>query len=952
MSSVLYRLGLWVAQHRAVVILAWIAGLVVAGLLALGLGGKTDDTFKIPGSPSQVALDQLKHTFPATAGSSAQIVVRRTDGSVSTPEVSKPVAAALPKIDAIGQVATILSPYDDRLKGQIADSDRALVINVPLTADSLNVTEDTRTQIRGEADRLQRALPAGTDVFVGGPAFNNVLPKLSLIEALGLVVALFALLALFRSLLASILPLLTALIGVGVAMALIYAMASVTTVSSTAPMLALMLGLAVAIDYALLILSRHRDQLRAGHGVVDSVARSVATAGSAVVFAGLTVIIALLGLGVVRIPFLTMMGVGAALAVAVALGVALTLLPAALALAGERLRPRSAAVGPPPREGTGPQNDHEGHPTPDHLTPDHHTQENDEVAVYGVPSAPGAGFFAGWARAVTRRPWISIGAVALAVLAMAWPGMPALHLPDNGAAPKTSSARQTYDVINEEFGPGYNGPLIVTADIVANTDPLGVMRKLSDDVSAMPGVKLVALSTPNERADTGILQVVPTTGPHDPATADLVERLRGEADTWVDRYGVRTAVTGFTAVAIDVSSQLAASLVPFGVVVVGLCLVLLTLVFRSIAVPIKATLGYLFSLAAAFGLTALVFDKGVGASFFAVQQTGGVISFLPIILMGVLFGLAMDYEVFLVSRMSEEYVHGADAHTAIIKGFTASAPVVTAAAVIMVSVFAAFVPAENANIKPIAFSLAVGVFVDAFIVRMVLVPAVMELLGDRAWWLPQSWAKRLPSLDIEGERVVHELDLANWPAPGSPETVSVAHLQALGRAGTVIAELDDLHLVPGQVGILGASAPAGCALAYALSGRHSLLSGDAKVAGLVLPQRARTVRRQVALVDYAEPGALELTESAVADAVPVLVLCHPEEVHDPGAQDRLRDAFATYLTDGTIVAVSRYPQVVASLFPDSAVTVVEDGVRARHPDEPDALGEVRATARVDTEVMS
>ncbi len=910
-SSVLYRLGQWVCSRRRLVVILWLAALVVAGGAAVSLNGKTDDAFSIPGSQSQQALDQLKRTFPASAGSSGQLLVTVPQGErVDTPSVKQVVADAIVRLNRIDQVAIVVSPYNAIVTGQIADSGRAVIVTIPLDVDTLSVTEQTRTDIRTVATKAQQALPTGSTVDVGGAAFANPIPALSLLEALGLVVALLTLLALFRSLLASMLPLLTAIVGLGVALSLILAAAAVTTVSSTAPMLALMLGLAVGIDYALLILSRHRDQLATGMAVPESVARATATAGSAVVFAGLTVIIAVLGLAIVRIPFLTVMGIGAAVAVAVALAVAVTLLPATLSMAGERLRPR-------------PRQPRRGNPTPSrpHVFNDlAHT----------------------WVTKVTRHPWVAMLGVLAIVALLAWPAASLrLVLPDNGAQPMGTPSRVTYDKIAQEFGPGYNGPLIVTADILSSRDPLGVMKGLRTDIEALDGVKLVALSTPNETADTGIVQVIPDSSPQSEETKALVERMRDQRDTWAKRYGVDTAVTGFTAVGIDVSAQLAGSLVPFGVVVVGLSLLLLTLVFRSIAVPIKATLGYILSIGAAFGATSMVFTHGWLADVFRVQQVGGVISFLPVLLMGLLFGLAMDYEVFIVSRIAEEYAHTGDPDEAIVAGFTASAPVVTAAAIIMLSVFAAFIPADNANLKPIAFALTVGVAVDAFLVRMTLVPAVLKLLGRRAWWLPDWLDRRLPRLDIEGEGVVRELRLADWPEPESEHLVASGDVRVFGRAGALLATLPDLRLRPGRVVAIQSALPEGTATAYALSGRVTSLTGDLKVTGLVLPERARSVRRHVALIGCqsdAEEVVAEL-QSAVHDRAPLVVLDQLDLLVTPAARAAVRDLLAAHLQrGGAVVAICHDATSFSDLVDPRLVEVT-----GRPPHDPPRPDRPRAT---------
>lgn len=930
MSSVLYRLGRWVVRHPRLVVYFWLAALITAGGAAVGLNGKTDDAFTIPGTQSQRALDQLKRTFPGAAGTSADLLITLPQGQrVDSSVVKQAVSDSIIRLQRIDQVATVLSPYDAMVKGQIADSGRSILVTVPLRVETLDVAESTRDGIRAVAAKAERALPAGSSVDVGGEAFATPIPSLSLLESLGLVIALFTLLALFRSLLASVLPLLTALVGIGVAISLVMASAAVATVSSTAPMLAVMLGLAVGIDYALLIVSRHRDQLATGMAARESVARAAATAGSAVVFAGLTVIIAVLGLGIVGIPFLTVMGVGAAVAVGVALAVALTLLPAVLALVGERLRPKARVRRQLGRAGKFGRFGKAG------------KAAEVSAADDGGPAGPAAeqhDLFSdianSWVIRVTRHPWAAIAGVLAVVALLAWPA-PSLRLalPDNGAQPKGTASRTTYDKIAEHFGPGFNGPLVVTADIVGSHDPLGVMNGLRADLESLPGVKLVALATPNETADTGVVQVIPDSAPQSHDTKDLVQRIRDQAPTWQARYGVATAVTGFTAVGIDVSSQLGASLLPFGVVVVGLSLLLLTLVFRSIAVPIKATLGYVLSIGAAFGATSLVFTHGWLAEVFRVQQVGSVISFLPVLLMGLLFGLAMDYEVFIVSRIAEEYAHTKNADQAIIRGFTASAPVVTAAAIIMLSVFAAFVPADNADLKPIAFALAVGVAVDAFAVRMTLVPAVLKLLGDRAWWVPGWLDRRLPRLDVEGEGVVRELRLADWPEPGPGYVLAARDVQVLGPGGVLLGRLPDIALRRGRVVALQVPFPEGTAYAYALSGRLTSLTGDLKVAGLVLPERTRTVRRRVALIACEASAERVLAELrwAVADEVPLIVLDELDLFVAPWARDAARDLLAAWLGGGgAAVATCHDPAAIADLFDPAVLDVAW---RTQH-DEP------------------
>lgn len=359
------------------------------------------------------------------------------------------------------------------------------------------------------------------------------------------------------------------------------------------------------------------------------------------------------------------------------------------------------------------------------------------------------------------------------------------------------------------------------------------------DILGLPGVAEVPLAVPNRNADTALVQVIPETGPDDPATARLVEDLRALAPEWEGRYGVETAITGYTAASIDISARLAAALLPFGVFVVGLTLVLLLLVFRSIPVSVKTAASYLLSVGGAFGATALVFNQGWFMEVVNLRETAPVISFLPIILMGILFGLSMDYEMFLSSRMREEWVHG-NRTTWIEEGFAHSAKVVVAAALIMISVFAFFVPFGEGVIKPIAFGLAVGVAIDAFLVRMTLGPAIMRLLGRHAWWLPRWLDARLPELDVEGEAILHQLRLATWPFPGATHAIHGEGLGVVARGRELFAGVE-VDLQPGEAMVVTGEATARRALLLALTGRLRLTAGDLKVLGLALPEQAGDV---------------------------------------------------------------------------------------------------------------
>ena len=912
MSSFLYGLGRSAYRHRVRVLLVWLAVLAVLGSASVAVSKGFDENFSLPGTESQTALDSLNRTFPQAGGTTAQVVVVPRDGeSVRSSVAKKAIDASAERLRDVSQVDTVSGPFDQYAKGQVSDDDSAAIINVTFAVPAVDIGEATFDELQQQRAELQTALP-GSEVSVGGDAYTGGTPGVSWVEGIGVLVALIVLWLTLGSLRAAGMPLLTALLGVGLTVALIFGATGFATVSSTTPLLALMLGLAVGIDYALFITSRHRDQLRDGMDPEESVARSVATAGSAVVFAGMTVMIALVGLSVAGIPFLSIMGVAAAVGVAIAVLIALTLLPALLGFLGGRLRPKvkepkvnepKAKARATAKAAAVAQARHDQHPQ-------HAAQPQ---------RRPRLGLGRRWVRIVTRFPVVTVVLVLVALGAMAYPAKDLrIALPSNGTANEGTPARVTYDLVAEHFGQGYNGPLIVTATIVGSDDPLGVMDGMADELRTLPGVASVPLATPNEDADTGIIQVIPEGAPDSEETKQLVRDIRALQPHFEDEYGVATAVTGFTAVGIDISDRLGAALVPFGILVVGLSLVLLTMVFRSVWVPVKATAGFLLSVGAAFGATAMVFEYGWFGSVFNVHQTAPVISFLPILLMGILFGLAMDYEVFLVSRMREEYVHGVAraggpskqvARDAVEEGFVASSRVVVAAAVIMLSVFGGFVPEGEGPIKTIGFGLAVGVFVDAFVVRMTLVPAVLTLLGTKAWWLPRWIDKRLPSFDVEGEGLHHQVELASWPAPDDPHVLVAEGLQVEGwrDVGTAV--------LPGEVLVVEGPATLGrSALLLTLAGRMRLAEpadgtrARAKTAGLVLPEQAAAVRRRTAYVDCAasDDRGRELA-AATRGRAAVLFLDHVEALADPTADPDARAALARTLdavaADGRAAAV-------------------------------------------------
>ena len=870
MSSFLYRLGQRTARHARVVLALWLAVLVAVGGAAALFGGELRDEFSIPGTESQEGLDVLDTRFPEVSGASGQVVYVAPDGEKVLQhrvEVRERIRA-LEKLDHVLLVADPFAKENADLA--VAEDGRHALVQVQLDAP----VEQLDPSVVADVEDVATDVDPDLEVFVGGHMYTPTSVPVSITEAIGVGVALMVLVLTLGSLLAAGIPLLTAILGVGVTMAGVITLASVFSINTSTPSLAMMIGLAVGIDYALFIADRHRHQLRDGMGVAESVARSVATAGSAVIFAGVTVIIALCGLVVARIPFLSVMGVAGAAAVAVAVVIAITLTPAILSVAGERLRPRQGRR----KGGAG--------------------TERHRIATR-------------WVALVTRRPLVTVVAVVAGLLLMALPALDLrLGLNDNGSALAGSPERETYDLIEEIYGPGFNSPLLVTADIIRTKDPVGVMKDIGREISRLDGVEAVPVTTPNRSADLGIVQVVPEGSQTDTATADLVREVRERAAGLEQEYGVtELRVTGQTAVTIDVSDRLAGALLPFGAVVVGLSLLLLTVVFRSIAVPVKATVGYLLSVAASFGAVVAVFDYGWFADTLNVERPGPVLSFLPIMLMGVLFGLAMDYEVFLVSRMREHWVHHGDARAAIRHGFAASARVVTAAAVIMVSVFASFVPHGDASVKPIAFGLAVGVLVDAFVVRMTLVPAALALLGERAWHLPAWLDRRLPSIDVEGEGLGAHLEHEAWTAQNGRAVVRTEGLGVEAGTGPPMLVGVDLVVRPGTVTVLTGDVPARRAVLAVLSGRLTPSCGTVAVLDRLLPSEAAAVRAKVAArQDVPHPG--------VRRAEPLLLL----DLQDFAAE--AADALREHAAAGTAVVVACPPATAEALrerLPDVAM---------------------------------
>lgn len=739
MATFLYRLGRLTFRRRRLVLMLWIAVLAAVGIGAMSSTGKTTEGLNLPGTQSQKAIDLLQKEFPQASadGATARVVFEARGGQKLTSDAAKTeIDSLVAKLEKSPQVSSVSDPFTS---GQISESGTIAYTQVTYKVAQSDVSDAAHNV---QAEVVDQGEKAGLTVTLGGNAIKDE-AKSKLAELLGLAVAAVALVITFGSLIAAGLPLLTAILGVGAAVLSLTIATQFFDMASQASTLALMLGLAVAIDYALFIVSRYRNEIRDGHTPEEACGRALGTAGSAVVFAGLTVIVALSGLSVIGIHSLTSMGLASAFAVAVAVVIALTLLPAVLGFTGLRIMKNKL------------------------LTRRMKALERGE----GDREAMGVR----WAKFVTRNP-VKVLAVSVAGLALlALPAMSLrLALPDDSMKSPGSTQRVSYDTLSKGFGPGFNGPLTVVVDARDSADPKTAAEQATSLLGKLDDIASVRGAAFNQDGDVALIGVIPGSAPTSQATKDLVTDIRDQSAALHKDTDANLMVTGLTAINIDVSAKLSQALIPYLAIVVGLAMILLLLVFRSILVPIKAALGFLLSVVSTLGLLVAVFQWGWLKDLFGIDQTGPLVSLLPILLIGVVFGLAMDYEVFLVTRMREEYVHGAAPTKAIIEGFRHSARVVTAAAIIMISVFAGFLLDDEALIKSIGLGLASAVFFDAFVVRMTIVPAVMALLGRRAWALPKWLDRVMPDMDVEGEKLRRALAAEQAGLAPEPVLVGVA----------------------------------------------------------------------------------------------------------------------------------------------------------------------------------
>jgi len=710
-SSSFTRWATFAVRHRGRVLIGWAVLIAAIAAIALTLGGSYADTFTIPGAESQKALDVLKARFPSQAGDSGTLVIK-TDAGVDDPAVKQQVTALLAKAATIPEVTGVVSPYDDPAA---VSADRKIAyapVAYDKPADQVSVAN-----AQALLDLGDQSTAPGFHVEVGGQVAaraENPNP-FGATELIGVGAAMVILLIAFGSIIAMGLPILTALAGIAAGFLSIMFATRFFDMSSFTPAFAAMIGLGVGIDYALFVVTRFREGLDLGLTVEGAVVRAVDTAGRAVLFAGTVVTIALLGLFTVGLPFIAALGLAAAIVVVFSVLVALTLLPALLAYVG-------------------------------------HSIDRWRIpGLHAVASNSTDTFWHRWSRLIQRRPWpfLAGAAVILALLALPIFSLQ-LGSSDDGNLATTTHGRRAYDLLNEGFGPGFNGPLLLAVQRDGGVDP-AQLQSLASALGAASGVAAVSPATINQTGDAAVLTVIPTTSPQDSKTTALVKRLRSNViPAAVTGTGLHIYIGGQTAASVDVSAKITSRMPLFFGIVIGLSMLLLAAVFRSIAVPIKAALMNVLSIAGTYGVMVAVFQWGWGGGVLGISKTGPIESFMPMMLFAILFGLSMDYEVFLLSRMREEYVRTGNNGESVAHGLAMTARVIAAAAAIMVVVFGSFIFGGERIIKEFGLGLAVAVLIDSTIVRLVLVPATMELLGDRNWWFPRWLDRIMPKLNIEG----------------------------------------------------------------------------------------------------------------------------------------------------------------------------------------------------------
>ena len=815
MNNLLERLGGFAARRHWIVIIAWVVILGGALLARHVSGGEFVNNYTVSGSGSALGLDRLNQDFPQQGGYAGQIVFHAKTGTVSADQdaVNQATSNVAKLPDVIKAVSPFASPNSGAVSkdGTIAYSSVSWSVN-PSSLDASYL------------DRLNQAVAparsAGLQVEYGGGAgqIGQVTHDLKS-ELIGLTCALVLLLFMFGSLVAAAIPLLSAIFSVGAGLSLLGLLASATTFPTTAPTIATLLGLGVAVDYGLFLMARHREQMDAGMGLIASAARAEGTSGAAIVVAGGTVVISILGLYVSGVAFVGALGLAAAIVVAITMLAALTLVPAFMGVAGNNIRSLSARLRAR-KAGISAQEQA--------VRTAAATQEQHEHSA-----------FARWGRKVSERPWPWAVASVLVLVVLAIPLFSiTLGQPDNGTNPTSDSSRRAYDLISEGFGPGANGPLAVVVKLPqqSSSDNQSLLTTMTHDVAATAGVASVSPATVNQAGTTAVFSVVPTTRPQAPETEDLVNRLR---DDVLPKEHVTSYVTGTTAGTVDFTERITGRMVWLILAVVVIAFILLTMAFRSVVIATKAAILNLLSIGAAYGVIVAIFQWGWGASLIGVHTTLPIPAYVPMLVFAIVFGLSMDYEVFLLSRVHEAWIETGDPHRAVAVGIGATARVITTAAAIMVVVFASFVLSTDPTVKMLAIGMAFAVLIDASLVRMILVPSVMALLDERAWWMPRWLEPIVPHLELE-EGTVEPASAAEQAA-GRPAAEEPAGRPVVTTATEAAAE--PATEIPADVANGDAAeATAGAATGDAAKATADSANGDAAKAtvGAATADAART----------------------------------------------------------------------------------------------------------------
>ena len=717
-------LARWCVQRRLLSVLLWLLAFAGVAAGAAVAGTTYSNDYQVPGTESGRATELLHEGFPQLGGDSDTVVWHTTSGSVRAADVEQTMSRTLDRIENLPAVASVTSPYDGPGTGRVSEDGRTAYASVTFDDQAEDIAKG---EAQAVVDTAKSAETDGLQVELGGSAV--ALTESSgghVAEIVGVLVAAVVLFLAFGSLAASLLPIATALVGVGTAYAGIVLLGHAMTVADFAPMLGMLIGLGVGIDYALFIVTRHRRGLKRGLSVTEAATNAVATTGRAVVFAGATVCIALLGMLILRLSFLNGVAIAASITVILTVAASVTLLPALLSFIGMRALSR---------------------------------RERRRLAEHGPQPEVPTGFAARWSAFVERHPKV-LGAVALVVMGVLALPTFSLHLgtSDQGNGPKTATTRQAYDLLADGFGPGVNGPLTLVTKVDGADDKLA-LDNLDGALRATDGVASVTPVTFDSGGHTAYLTVVPESSPQSQHTSDLVDRLRGEVLPRAESgTSLDVQVGGMTAGYDDFADVIVSKLPVFVGVVIGLGCLLLLLAFRSIGIPLKAAAMNVAAVASAFGVVVAIFQWGWGSELLGLGSAGPIEPFLPVIMVSVLFGLSMDYQVFLVSRMYEEWLETGDNRRAVRVGLAETSRVINSAAVIMISVFLAFVLSGDRVIAMFGIALAAAVALDAFVLRTLLVPALMHLLGGANWWLPRWLDKRMPRISIEPpeSRAAHE----------------------------------------------------------------------------------------------------------------------------------------------------------------------------------------------------